>query len=62
MDGDSTEIAGSDCFLDERMADGISMNFELRAVSARFGGLEPGWEESVEGSCDEPPAQSLWDP
>jgi hypothetical protein len=52
VDGDDTVISGRDCWQDPRMADGLSLSFELSGVSARFAGREPGWEYEVEGSCE----------
>ena len=52
IDGDGTPIPGSDCFLDPRMADGFSVNFSLRAITARYAGREPGWQHAVAGTCE----------
>jgi hypothetical protein len=62
VDGDGhTTIEGRECWQDPRIADGFSVTAVLHAVSARFAGREPGWEEKVDGGCDEPPEQSFWD-
>jgi hypothetical protein len=61
LDGDGyTTIDGADCWQDPRIADGFSITIVLHAVRARFAGPEPGWEQKVDGGCDEPPAESLW--
>ena len=62
IDGDTTTILGRECWQDERMADAVSFNFRFECVSARYVGREPGWEDRVRGTCEEPPDPSLWDP
>jgi hypothetical protein len=65
IDGDGTVIAGRDCWANEAMADGFSLNFRFDAVSAQFLGQEEGWQENpkYDGlSCDDPPDPSLFDP
>jgi hypothetical protein len=62
VDGDSTHITGRDCWLDPRMADGFSMSLSFKAISARFAGRYPGWEDLVQGDCENPPEESLFDP
>ena len=60
IDGDLTVIEGRDCWQDEGMADGFSFVMGAVAVPAHLIGLEPGWERLVEGTCDDPPDESLW--
>ena len=63
VDGNDTQIPGRDCWLDERMADGFSLNARVFGVSAVFAGRPPGWDEHVQGGCDGgPPEPSTWDP
>jgi len=62
IDGDRTTISGRDCWSDPRMIDGISMVLNLDGAPARHGGLIEGWEGMVDGSCTDPPEESLWDP
>lgn len=61
IDGDLSRTAGRECWRDETMADGFSLTFALEAVRAELGGRVPGWETLVEGTCDAPPEESLFD-
>jgi hypothetical protein len=61
VDGDLTEIAGPDCWIDPRIADGFSVTIHIVTVSALFLGRLPGWEHQVLGICESPPETSLFD-
>jgi len=60
VDGDRTAIEGRDCWQNERMADAMSLTIFVQCTSARFAGPVPGWERMVEGTCTDPPEESLW--
>lgn len=61
VDGDGTTIEGRDCWQDPRMMDGISLSLELNTVSFLYAGRAPDWEQKVDGTCEDPPEESLWD-
>jgi hypothetical protein len=61
VDGDGTVIPGRDCYLDTRIADGISLSIGVAMTSARLAGREPSWPLMVPGRCDGGmPEESLW--
>jgi len=61
LDGDGQTIPGADCWQDDRIADAFSITLELQTVGAAFAGLEPGWQDEIEGpECTDPPEQSAW--
>lgn len=62
VDGDLTLIPGRECWRDEAMADGFSIVMSLTSVRAELAGRAPGWEDHVEGTCTDPPEESLFDP
>jgi len=62
VDGDFTVVEGRDCWQDARFADALSMTSRWHLVSAQFDGRIPNWELMVEGTCEEPPEESLFDP
>jgi hypothetical protein len=62
IDGDLTAIPGRDCWQDERMADGFSINVHLPSVHAVCLGRPDGWEDVRPEPCDHPPEESLLDP
>jgi hypothetical protein len=62
VDGDHTFVEGRDCWQDDRMADAFSLVVAMSGVSAQIAGPEPGWRSRVEGTCEDPPAESLWGP
>jgi hypothetical protein len=63
VDGDSSPIAGSDCYRDLRMADGFGLVAEFTALPAVFAGREPDWQVEAPSGCDAgPPDASLFDP
>lgn len=62
VDGDLSVIDGRDCWMDPRMADGYSLNVRIVGVAATILGRQPGWEDDVDGTCEDPPDTSVLDP